>query len=321
MTGVDLERRSGSGLRVLVTGGAGFLGSHVVDALLARGDRVIVVDDLSTGDRANLDPRAELRVADISDSAALERALAGQGRERIEAVVHCAAKTKVVESMEKEELYERVIVEGTYNMLEMARQLGASMFVNISTGGAIYGETRVCADETVPIDPQSNYGRFKAKAEKLVESSGLRSVTLRLANIYGPRQRTDLEGGVIAIFIGCWKRREPITVFGDGSYERDYVYMADVVESVLTALAGKHTGVFNIGTCIATSVNQLVSALTSVLGPPAGIRKAPARPAEVLRGCLDPSKADREGLWRPKTELGQGLRLTALAEGALDGSA
>jgi UDP-glucose 4-epimerase len=210
-------------LRVLVTGGAGFLGSHVVDALLARGDEVVVVDDLSTGDRANLDPRADLRVADVSDSAAFERALAGG--ERIDAVVHCAAKTKVVESMEKEDLYERVIVEGTYNALELARH-GAKMFVNISTGGAIYGETPVCATEDDPIDPLSNYGRFKAKAERLVAASGLRSVTLRLANIYGPRQRTDLEGGVIAIFVGCWKRGDPITLYGDGSYERDYVYVA-----------------------------------------------------------------------------------------------
>jgi UDP-glucose 4-epimerase len=317
MTGDGLKRRSGSGLRVLVTGGAGFLGSHVVDALLARGDRVVVLDDLSTGDRANLDPRAELRVADIADSAALERALIGDGRERIDAVVHCAAKTKVVESMEKEELYERVIVEGTYNVLEMARQHGAAMFVNISTGGAIYGETPVCADEAVPVDPQSNYGRFKAKAEKLVEASGVRSVTLRLANIYGPRQRTDLEGGVVAIFIGCWKRGEPITLFGDGSYERDYVYVADVVESVLSALGRRHAGVFNIGTGIATSVNALVTALSSVLGSPVGFRRAPARPAEVLRGCLDPSKAAREGLWRPRTALAEGLRRTATAEGAV----
>ena len=299
-------------MRVLVTGGAGFLGSHVVDALLARRDQVIVVDDLSTGDRANVDPRADLRVGDVGDAAALERALA---TERIDAVVHCAAKTKVVESMEKEALYQRVIVEGTYNVLEMARQLGAAMFVNISTGGAIYGETPVCADETVPTDPQSNYGRFKAKAEKLVESSGLRSATLRLANIYGPRQRKDLEGGVIAIFIDCWKRREPITVFGDGSYERDYVYIADVAESVLTALGGEHTGIFNIGTGLATSVNGLVAALTKVLGPPAGVLRAPPRPAEVLRACVDPAKAARDGLWRPKTALGDGLRLTATGEG------
>lgn len=300
-------------MRVVVTGGAGFLGSHIVDALLARGDGVIVVDDLSTGDRANLDPRADLRVADIADLSALQREL---GTERVDAVVHCAAKTKVVESMAKPELYERVIVGGTRNVIETTRRLGARVVVNISTGGAIYGETPVCADENVPVDPQSNYGRFKAAAEKLVESSDLRAVTLRLANIYGPRQRTDLEGGVIAIFIGCWKRREPLTIFGDGSYERDYVYVADVVEAVTTALGGTHAGTFNIGTGIATSVSQLLSSLSSILGPPPGVLAAPARPAEVLRACVNPSKAAREGLWRPKTALTEGLRSTAAAEGA-----
>jgi UDP-glucose 4-epimerase len=301
-------------LHVLVTGGAGFLGSHVVDALLARGDDVVVVDDLSTGVRANLDPRADVRVADVGDLSALQREI---GSRRVDAVVHCAAKTKVVESMTKKDLYERVIVGGTRNVLETTRRLGASIVVNISTGGAIYGETPVCADENVPVDPQSNYGRFKAKAEKLVESSDLRAVTLRLANIYGPRQRTDLEGGVIAIFIGCWKRREPITVYGDGSYERDYVYVADVVESVLAALAGTHAGTFNIGTGVATSVNQLLASLSSVLGPPPGVHQAPARPAEVLRACVDPSKAARERLWHPRTTLAEGLRQTAAAEGVL----
>jgi UDP-glucose 4-epimerase len=301
-------------LQVLVTGGAGFLGSHVVDALLARGDNVVVVDDLSTGDRANLDPRADLRIADIADLSALQREL---GSRRIDAVVHCAAKTKVVESMTKKDLYERVIVGGTRNVLETTRRLGARVVVNISTGGAIYGETPVCADENVPVDPQSNYGRFKAKAEKLVESSDLRAVTLRLANIYGPRQRKDLEGGVIAIFIGCWKRREPITIFGDGSYERDYVYVGDVVESVLAAVAGTHSGTFNIGTGVATSVNQLLASLTSVLGPPPGVHQAPARPAEVLRACVDPAKAARERLWQPRTTLAEGLRQTAAAEGVL----
>jgi UDP-glucose 4-epimerase len=120
---------------------------------------------------------------------------------------------------------------------------------------------------------------------------------------------------VIAIFIGCWKRRETVTVFGDGSYERDYIYIADVVEAVLAALDGTHAGVFNIGTGIATSVNDLLAALSEVLGPPPGIRKAPARPAEVLRACVDPRKAAREGLWRPTTALAEGLRRTAVAEG------
>jgi UDP-glucose 4-epimerase len=219
--------------------------------------------------------------------------------------------------MEKEALYRRVILDGTQNVLDVAKTLGARVFVNISTGGAIYGETPECAAETVPVAPPSNYGRFKAEAERLVDASGLPSITLRLANIYGARQRMDLEGGVIAIFIGCWKRGEPITVYGDGSNERDYVYIADVVEAVLTALGGKQQGIYNIGTGVATSVNELVSALTAVLGPPAAVRHAQPRTVEVLRGCVDPSKAARDRLWRPRTKLADGLRLTALAEGAL----
>jgi UDP-glucose 4-epimerase len=307
-----LLKRSGRSLRILVTGGAGFFGSHVVDALVARGDDVLVVDDLSTGDRANLDKRADLRIGDISNAAALATAL---GSERVDAVVHCAAKTKVVESMKKEALYRRVIVDGTRNVLDASKAMGARVFVNISTGGAIYGETPQCAAETVPTAPESNYGRFKAEAERIVEASSPSSITLRLANIYGARQRKDLEGGVVAIFIGCWKRGEPITVFGDGSYERDYVYVPDVVEAVLTALGGRHRGVYNIGTGVATSVNELVSVLTDLLGPPPGIEHAPPRPAEVLRACVDPAKAARDGLWRPRTPVRQGLRLTTVAEG------
>jgi UDP-glucose 4-epimerase len=301
-------------LRVLVTGGAGFIGSHVVDALLARGDQVLVADDLSTGDRANLDKRAELRMADVSNATALAEALRGG---RADAVVHFAAKTKVVESMEKEALYRRVIVDGTRNVLNLAETLGARTFVNISTGGAIYGETPECAAETAPTAAVSNYGRFKAEAERLVGASRLPSITLRLANIYGARQRKDLEGGVVAIFVGCWKRGEPITVYGDGRYERDYVYVADVVEAVLAALDGRHHGVYNIGTGVATSVNELVSALTAVLGPPPGVGGATPRAGEVLRACVDPSKAGRDRLWRSRTALADGLRLTALAEGAL----
>jgi UDP-glucose 4-epimerase len=219
--------------------------------------------------------------------------------------------------MEKVELYRRVIVQGTDNVLDAARQMGAGMFVNISTGGAIYGETPECARETLPLDPLSNYGRFKAQAEKLVEASRIPATTLRLANIYGPRQRRDLEGGVIAIFIACWRRREPITLFGDGHYQRDYVYIGDVADAVITALAGRHKGVYNIGTGIPTSVNTLVRELAAILGPPAGVQYAPARPAEIDRGCLDITKARRDGLWSPRTSLADGLRRTAQAEGAL----
>lgn len=295
-------------MRVLVTGGAGFIGSTIVDALDARGDLVVVVDDISTGDRANLAPDIALRIADVSDAAALRKAVHGEG---FDAVVHCASRTKVVESMEKPELYRRVIVEGTRNVVRLAEEVHAQIVVNISTGGAIYGETQDCASEAVPVDPASNYGKFKAEAEKLVAEAEIPNITLRLANVYGPRQRQDLEGGVIAIFVGRWRKGEKLTVFGDGSAERDYMYVGDVVDAVLSAFAGKWKGVYNIGTGVATSVNELIDALSEILGPPAGIAKAPERPGEVQRSCVDASRAKRDGLWQPRTGLRDGLRRTA----------
>jgi UDP-glucose 4-epimerase len=295
-------------MRVLVTGGAGFIGSTIVDALEARGDLVVVVDDISTGDRANLAPDIALRVADVSDAKALGAAVHGEG---FDAVVHCASRTKVVESMEKPDLYRRVIVDGTRNVTRLAEAVHAQVLVNISTGGAIYGETPTCAGEGVPVDPASNYGKFKAEAEKIVAAAEVPNITLRLANVYGPRQRQDLEGGVIAIFLGRWRRGEKLTVFGDGTAQRDYMYVGDVVDAVLSAFASNWKGVYNIGTGVATSVNELIAALSEILGPPPGITKAPERPAEVQRSCVDASRAKRDGLWEPRTELLEGLRLTA----------
>jgi len=298
-------------MRVLVTGGAGFFGSHVVDALRGRGDDVVVLDDLSTGDRANLDPAVAIVVADISDRERVRGMLAG---ERFDAIVHAAAKTKVVESIAEPALYHRVIVNGTSNALDVAQMSGATSFVNISTGGALYGETPTCAVEESPIDAPSPYGRYKAEAERLAASTpGIRAITLRFANIYGPRQRTDLEGGVIAIFAGCWKRGDPVTVYGDGSAERDYLYVADAVTAILAALDRPATGAYNVGTGVATSVNQLIGSLTALLGAPRGVVKAPERTGEIQRSCLDSSKAAREGLWRSAIPLAEGLRLTVAA--------
>jgi UDP-glucose 4-epimerase len=298
-------------MRVLVTGGAGFLGSHVVDALRARGDDVIALDDLSTGDRANLDPAVPLVLADISDAAAVRAGLSGQ---RFDAVVHAAAKTKVVESIAKPDLYHRVIVNGTSNALEAARGAGATSFVNVSTGGAMYGETPACATEESPVDTPSPYGRYKAEAERLAAAAkDLRAVTLRFANIYGPRQRTDLEGGVIAIFAGSWKRGDALTIYGDGTAERDYLYVADAVAAILGALGGSLNGTFNIGTGVATSVNDLVAMLTALLGPPARIARVAGRDGEIQRSCLDSSKAARERLWRSSVPLAEGLRRTVAA--------
>jgi UDP-glucose 4-epimerase len=298
-------------MRALVTGGAGFFGSHIVDALRARGDDVVALDDLSTGSRTNLDEAVPLVVADISDRDRVRTLLAG---ERFDAVVHAAAKTKVVESIAQPELYHRVIVNGTSNALDVAQASGATSFVNVSTGGALYGETPTCATEESPIDAPSPYGRFKAEAERLANSTqGLRAVTLRFANIYGPRQRTDLEGGVIAIFVGCWKRRAPLTIYGDGSAERDYLYVADAVDGIRAALDSAVTGSFNIGTGVATSVNELVAQLTGLLGAPTEVIRAADRDGEVQRSCLDSAKAAREGLWRSSITLAEGLRRTVAA--------
>jgi UDP-glucose 4-epimerase len=284
----------------------------MVDALVAAGHEVVVTDDLSTGDRANVREGVPLREVDISDGPALGRAVEG---EHFDAVVHCAARTKVVESMEKPELYRRVIVDGTRNVVDAALATGARDLVNLSTGGAIYGETPECAHEETELHPPSPYGRYKAEAETIAQRAGLRAVTLRLGNVYGPRQRQDLEGGVIAIFLGAWRAGRPLTVYGDGSAERDYVHVGDVAEAVLAALDAGVSGVYNIGTGVPTSVNALIELMTGLLGPPAGIEHAPPRAGEIQRSCVDVSKAARDGLWRPRTPLREGLERTIRATG------
>jgi UDP-glucose 4-epimerase len=299
-------------MRVLVTGGAGFVGSNIADALDARGDLVIALDDLSTGDRRNLAPDMAFRHASVADEKQLFDVLKGEG---FDAVVHCAAKTKVVESMEKADLYHRVIVDGTRNVVSLAEKVRAQILVNISTGGAMYGETAVCATDSTPAEhkpaePDSKYGRFKLEAERIVADADVPSITLRCANIYGPRQRQDLEGGVIAIFLGLWRKKEPVTIFGAGTAQRDYVYVGDVADAVMSAFAGEWSGVYNIGTGVPTSVNGLIALFTDLLGPPASVVRAPARPVETQRACVDPAKAVRDGLWQPKTALKEGLKKT-----------
>lgn len=295
-------------MRILVTGGAGFVGSNVVDALVKRGDDVTALDDLSTGDRKNLAASgAPLVTADIAHGPAL---FASLERQEFEAVVHLASKTKVGQSVEQPDLYRGVIVEGTANVLGAAQACGARRFVNFSSGGVIYGETVNCAHEGVPIAPLSPYGKYKAEAEALVDGARMSSLTLRPANIYGPRQRKDLEGGVVAQFHGCWRDGSPINVRGGGTMERDYMYVGDVCDAVIAALGSERQGVYNIGTGVATSVARLVALMTDVLGPPSEVRQVPALAGELQRNCLDVGKAARDGFWRPRTALAEGLRLT-----------
>jgi UDP-glucose 4-epimerase len=306
-------------MRCLVTGGAGFIGSNLVDALLARGDEVTVVDDLSTGRRENLDAAlaagAELVELDIREAAEL----AATARERRpQLVFHLAAQIDVRKSLEDPAFDAAVNVGGTANVLDAARAAECGRVVFVSTGGAIYGEgegQQLPLDESTPIAPLSAYGQSKFAAEGYLalyeRLYGLSSVALRLGNVYGPRQDPLGEAGVIAIFCGLLSSGGRPTVFGDGTQTRDYIYVGDVVAAALAAAESRASGAFNIGTGRETSVLELVEALAELSGAESFEPEfAPPRAGEVQRISLDASLAERELGWRPGTGLDAGLRLT-----------
>ena len=294
-------------MRAVVTGGAGFIGSHVVDALLARGDEVHVVDNLATGLRENLSPSATLHEHDIREPLGTLFA-----ELRPEAVVHLAAQADVGTSVEQPLLDAEVNVLGTLNVLEASRTHAAQVVFS-STGGAIYGECERPAREDDPRRPLSPYGTAKLAAEEYLATwnrlYGTGHVALRFANVYGPRQLAKLEGGVVAIFLGRLRAGEGVTIFGDGEQKRDFVYVGDVVEAVLAAL-GRDGGVFNVGTGEETSINELFAACARVAGSGTEAEHAPPRPGDVLRSVLDVSRAERELGWRPRSSLEEGLRAT-----------
>jgi UDP-glucose 4-epimerase len=309
-------------MRSLVTGGAGFIGSHLVDALLARRDEVIVVDDLSTGRHENLDSAlakgAELFTADIRDGAAMS-ALARERRP--ERIFHLAAQIDVRRSVADPGFDSGINVHGTINMLEAARAAGSGRFVFISTGGAIYGEgegKELPLGEDAPVEPLAPYGLSKFCGEGYVELyrrlHRLAGVSLRLGNVYGPRQDPLGEAGVIAIFCGRLRDGGRPTVFGDGRQSRDYIYVGDVVEGVLAAADSDASGAYNLGTGRETTVLELVE-LLSRLGASNGFEPefAPARPGEVQRIVLDSARAAADLGWRAATQLEPGLELTLSA--------
>jgi len=289
-------------VRAVVTGGAGFIGSHVVDALLARGDEVTVIDDLSTGRREHVDAAATLLVHDVREPFEVEA----------DVVYHLAAQADVVTSMERPGFDAAVNVVGTVNALEAARAAGAQL-VFTSTGGAIYGEVERPADEDSERRPVSAYGIAKLAAEAYVQGwnriHGSDHVVLRLANVYGPRQSAGLEGGVVSIFMERLARGEETLVFGDGEQSRDFVYVGDVVAALLAAGAAGG-GVFNIGTGIETTVNELHRLCARTLGVEAEPRRLGARLGDARRSVLDVARAERGLGWRPRVPLDEGLRLT-----------
>jgi UDP-glucose 4-epimerase len=306
-------------MRCLVTGGAGFIGSNLVDALLARSDEVTVVDDLSTGRMSNLEPGlsngAELVEMDIRDRDSLV-ALASE--KRPEAIFHLAAQIDVRKSLADPFFDAGINVGGTANVLEAARASECGRVVSISTGGAIYGEgegQQLPLPEDAPIAPMSAYGQSKFAAEGYVSLYerlyGLSGVSLRLGNVYGPRQDPLGEAGVIAIFCGLLKEGGRPTVFGDGKQTRDYVYVGDVVSAALAAGESNATDAINIGTGKETDVLELIESLKNLSGNESFDPEfAPERTGEVQRITIDAARAERELGWRAEMGLEEGLRVT-----------
>ncbi len=298
-------------MRAIVTGGAGFIGSHVAEALAARGDEVHVLDDLSSGRRENVPAGAELHVADIGDPGAVFDAV------RPEVVFHLAAQASVSVSVAKPLFDAEVNVLGTVALLEAARAHGVgeqgAQLVFSSTGGAIYGECASPATEEWERRPLSPYGTSKLAGEEYLGAwnrlHGTRHVALRYGNVYGPRQDPHGEAGVVAIFLRAVADGRRPTIFGDGSQERDYVFVGDVVRATLasTRLDG---GVVNIATGRATSVLELVDAMRRATDSEIDPEHGPERLGDLRRSVLDTSLAERELGWRAETSLEDGLRAT-----------
>ena len=291
-------------MRAIVTGGAGFIGSHVAGALLARGDDVTVVDDLSTGKRENVPEGAVLEVVDIREP--LEDLFAGA-----DACFHLAAQADVRVSVERPDHDAGVNVLGTISVLEAARRHGTQV-VFASTGGAIYGECEGPAPEDAERRPLSPYGVSKLAGEEYLAAYnrlyGTRHVALRYGNVYGPRQDPKGEAGVVAIFLSRLAAGEAPRIFGDGLQTRDYVYAGDVAQATLGAVG--RDGVFNVGSGTETSVVALYELCRQVAGSDLQPEFAEARLGELQRSVLDVSRAERVLGWRPQTSLEEGLRLT-----------
>jgi UDP-glucose 4-epimerase len=302
-------------MRALVTGGAGFIGSNLVDALVARGDEVTIVDDISTGKRENLTEAlgagARLAEVDIRDARALTDVF---GQAQPEAVFHLAAQIDVRKSVEDTPNDASINVIGTINVLDAARTVGARV-LNTSTGGAIYGEGQTLpAPEDHPTAPEAPYGQSKHAAEGYCalynRLYGLSTVSLRYGNVFGPRQDPLGEAGVIAIFCGLALDGQGGLVFGDGLQTRDYVYVGDVVSANLLAAESDAGGAFNVGTGVQTTVLDIAEQLDRLSDGGFKVQHRPPRPGEVQHIYLDTSRAKQELGWEARVGLAEGLEIT-----------
>lgn len=303
--------------RVLVTGGAGFIGSHLADAYLHRGDEVVVLDSLVHGRRENVPSGAEFVELDIRDPKAADLIR----ERRFDIVNHHAAQMDVRVSVSDPRFDASVNVDGLLNLLEASRESGVGRFVFVSSGGVVYGEPEQRpTPERAPKQPESPYGVTKLSGEYYLyyyhRVHGMEYVALRYSNVYGPRQDPHGEAGVVAIFSTRLLKEQSLTVFGDGEQTRDYVYVGDVVAANLLltdadfpAATSLDDRAFNVGTGIETSVNTLAETLASAADRPLQLEHAEARPGELLHSSLDASKLRGLG-WSPATDLHSGLGQT-----------
>jgi UDP-glucose 4-epimerase len=298
-------------MKVLVTGGAGFIGSHVVDAFLEAGHEVVVVDNLSTGRSENLNPGARFYNLDIRDPALADVF----EREKPEVVDHHAAQVDVRKSILDAAADADINIRGTLNVLECARRAGARKFIYPSSGGAIYGEPETLpCDERHPIRPICQYGVSKHVGEQYVfvyhHLYGLDFTILRYANVYGPRQNPYMEGGVVAVFAGRMLAGRPAVIFGTGEQGRDFVYAGDCARANVLAATGGGGGAYNIGVGHSTTVNEIFKQIKRITGYAAEPVYDPPKPGETFNIYLDSRRAKAELQWQPAVSLSEGLART-----------
>jgi UDP-glucose 4-epimerase len=295
--------------KILITGGAGFIGSHVVDKFIARGFAVVVVDNFSAGRRENLNPGAVLYEVDITHPQALAEVFA---REKPDYVSHHAAQVNVRYSVDNPLADAQTNILGSINVLECARLFGVRQVIYISSSGAVYGEPQYLpCDENHPIVPMSPYGASKHTVEHYVhmyyQNYGLRYTVLRYPNVFGPRQSPEGEAGVVSVFIVRMLRHQSVIINGDGEQQRDFLYVADCAEANWLALNQQVVGMYNLGTGHATSINELFRLLQARTGYAQPAMHGPAKTGEILRSYVTAERATAALGWSPSVPFAQGL--------------
>lgn len=300
-------------MKILVTGGAGFIGSHIVDAYIGEGHEVSVLDDLSSGKKEYVNAEAEFYLGTITDRGRVTEVIA---EVKPDIINHHAAQMSVRKSVEDPVFDATVNVIGLLNLLESARTVGVKKMIFASSGGAVYGDAKTIPtpDDYIPPEPLSPYGITKFVSEHYLrfyhQTYNIPYVALRYANVYGPRQNPHGEAGVIAIFVKKLLSAQPPVINGDGKQTRDYVYVGDLVEASVQAVQASYIGTCNIGTSKETDVLEIVRELKDILKTSVEAIHGPAKPGEQRRSCLDVSRAKEVLQWSPKTALREGLQKT-----------